>query len=130
MTILYPNAPLPKIVWRFSNYVFIPPSFISILFFIAKPLVHLWALVYFLLLQIFSWKVLNNQLSIPFKNQPEFGSGILIIFFVSSRPRLLMIFLHHIDGISPSIKFTVEIEENRSLTFLDVRVSRSSDNTL
>ena len=41
-----------------------------------------------------------------------------------------MIFLHHIDGISPSIKFTGKIEENRSLTFLDVRVSRSPDNTL
>ena len=39
-------------------------------------------------------------------------------------------FLHHINGISPSIKFTVEIEENRFLAFLDVRVSRSSDNTL
>ena len=39
-------------------------------------------------------------------------------------------FLHHINGISPSSKFTVKIEENRSLVFLDVRVSRSSDNTL
>ena len=39
-------------------------------------------------------------------------------------------FLHHINGISPSIKFTVEVEENRSLTFLEVQVSRRSDNTL
>ena len=29
-------------------------------------------------------------------------------------------FVHHINGISLSIKFTMEIEENRSLAFLDV----------
>ena len=39
-------------------------------------------------------------------------------------------FLHHINGISPTIKFTVEIEENCSLAFLDVKVSRNWDNTL
>ena len=39
-------------------------------------------------------------------------------------------FLHHINGILPTIKFTVEIEENCSLAFLDVKVSRNLDNTL
>ena len=39
-------------------------------------------------------------------------------------------FLHYINGISPTIKFTVEIEENCSLAFLDVKVSRNLDNTL
>ena len=37
-------------------------------------------------------------------------------------------FLHHINGISPTI--TVEIEENCSLAFLDVKVSRNLNNTL
>ena len=37
---------LSKTLWRLSNYAFIPSSFLSILFFTAKPLVHLWALAY------------------------------------------------------------------------------------
>ena len=39
-------------------------------------------------------------------------------------------FLHHINGISLTIKFTVETKENCSLAFLNVKVSRNLDNTL
>ena len=39
-------------------------------------------------------------------------------------------FLQHINSISPNIQFTVEIEKDRSLPFLDVQITRNANNTL
>ena len=35
-------------------------------------------------------------------------------------------FHHHVNSISPNIKFTLELEDNSSLAFLDVRVNRTA----
>ena len=35
--------------------------------------------------------------------------------------------LHHLNGIHPPIKFTMEVEEGGSLPFLDARVTRKED---
>ena len=37
---------------------------------------------------------------------------------------------HDINSISPNIQFTVEIEKDRSLPFLDVQITRNANNTL
>ena len=39
-------------------------------------------------------------------------------------------FLTHLNSISPNIKFTMELEENRSIPFLDVLLTRKEDGTL
>ena len=39
-------------------------------------------------------------------------------------------FLTHLNNISPNIKFTMELEENRSIPFLDVLLTRKEDGTL
>ena len=39
----------------------------------------------------------------------------------------LLDFLEHLNSIRPSIQFTVELEENRKLPFLDVKVTRRDD---
>ena len=39
-------------------------------------------------------------------------------------------FHKHLNSISPSITFTLEREQNQSLTFLDVKVTRNRDNTI
>ena len=39
-------------------------------------------------------------------------------------------FLQHINSIFSNIQFTVEIEKDRSLPFLDVQITRNANNTL
>ena len=39
-------------------------------------------------------------------------------------------FLTHLNSISPNIKFTMELEENGSIPFLDVLLIRKEDGTL
>ena len=39
-------------------------------------------------------------------------------------------FHKHLNGISPSITFTLEWEQNQSLAFLDVKVTQNKDNTI
>ena len=39
-------------------------------------------------------------------------------------------FHKHLNSISPSITFTLEREQNQSLAFLDVKVTRNKDNTI
>ena len=39
-------------------------------------------------------------------------------------------FLTHLNSISPNIKFTMELEEDRSIPFLDVLLTRKEDGTL
>ena len=39
-------------------------------------------------------------------------------------------FHKHLNSISPSITFTLEREQNQSLAFLDVKVTRDRDNTI
>ena len=39
-------------------------------------------------------------------------------------------FLQHINSIFPNIQFTVEIETDGSLPFLDVQITRNTNNTL
>ena len=39
-------------------------------------------------------------------------------------------FSQHINFIYPNIQFTVEIEKDRSLPFLDVQITRNANNTL
>ena len=39
-------------------------------------------------------------------------------------------FSQHVNSISPNILFTVEIEKDRSLPFLDVQITRNANNTL
>ena len=39
-------------------------------------------------------------------------------------------FHKHLNSISPSIMFTLEREQNQSLAFLDVKVTRNKDNTI
>ena len=39
-------------------------------------------------------------------------------------------FLTHLNSISPNIKFTMELEENGSIPFLDVLLTRKEDGTL
>ena len=39
-------------------------------------------------------------------------------------------FHKHLYSISPSITFTLEREQNQSLAFLDVKVSRNKDNAI
>jgi hypothetical protein len=39
-------------------------------------------------------------------------------------------FLDHLNNIHPNIKFTMEVEKNPSLPFLDVLVSRRPDSSL
>ena len=39
-------------------------------------------------------------------------------------------FLQDINSISPNIQFTVELEKDRSLPFLDVQITRNANNTL
>ena len=38
-------------------------------------------------------------------------------------------FFNHLNSISTEIKFTMEVEENRSISFLDVLVTRNEDGT-
>ena len=38
--------------------------------------------------------------------------------------------LHHLNGIHPTIKFTMEVEEGGSLPFLDTRVTRLANGKL
>ena len=42
----------------------------------------------------------------------------------------LFVFHKHLNSILPSITFTLEREQNQSLAFLDVKVSRNRDNTI
>ena len=39
-------------------------------------------------------------------------------------------FLTHLNNISPNIKFTMELEENGSIPFVDVLLTRKKDGTL
>ena len=39
-------------------------------------------------------------------------------------------FHKHLNSISPSITFTLEREQNQSLAFLDVKVTRNRDDTI
>ena len=39
-------------------------------------------------------------------------------------------FLTHLNNISPNIMFTMELEENGSIRFLDVLINRKEDGTL
>jgi hypothetical protein len=39
-------------------------------------------------------------------------------------------FLNHLNNIRPNIKFLMEVEQNQSLPFLDVLVSRRPDSSL
>ena len=46
------------------------------------------------------------------------------IFALFSEKNKAELFLEHINGVHPNIKFTVEEENNRNLTFLDVSITR------
>ena len=39
-------------------------------------------------------------------------------------------FQKHLNSISPSVTFTLEREQNQSLAFLDVKITRNKDNTI
>lgn len=73
-----------------------------------------------------------DDLESQFLNNSKFQKNILfyyryvddIICLWSGTHRQLSTFLNHINSLSPTIKFTVEHENNRSLNFLDLTITR------
>ena len=128
MIIFYQNALnyLPKTLWRLSNYVFIPPSFLSILFLTAKPMGSCISPV---IANIFMESVERSAID-SFQEPPRVWVRYVDDIFCVIKVSVIDDFLHHTHGISSTIKFTVKIEENCSLAFLDVKVSRNLNNTL
>jgi len=62
-----------------------------------------------------------------FRDPPRIWLRYVDDVFCVIKSVVIQEFLLHINNISPSIKFTVELEDNRSLPLLDVRVTRSND---
>jgi hypothetical protein len=52
------------------------------------------------------------------------------VYNLDTRKEELQGFLHHLSSIHANIKFTMEAEQNKMLSFLDVLVSRRPDSLL
>ena len=65
-----------------------------------------------------------------FPNPPRFWKRYVDDTFTALPKTLITPFLDHLNGIEPSIKFTVEEERDGQLAFLDVLLRREDDGTI
>lgn len=91
-----------------------------------------WALSFPLLFQTFSWNILNVR---PLKQilLNLFVGRVLLMILLSSSPMPmipLLFFLNQLKNLSPHIMFTMEIEKNKYLSFLDVLVTHNDNSSL
>ena len=65
-----------------------------------------------------------------FPSPPRFWKHYVDDTFTALPKTLITPFLEHLNGIEPSIKFTVEEERDGQLAFLDVLLRREDDSTI
>ena len=65
-----------------------------------------------------------------FSHHPIFWKRYVDDTCVALLPSLVGSFHQHLNSIEPSIQFTVEIENNGCLPFLDILITRDSDGSL
>lgn len=84
-----------------------------------------------LLLQTCIWKNLKSYPSTPTTWNKKFGKDLLMIRVVWQHGKEeLTRFLNHLNNISKDIQFTMEIEENGWIPFLDILIIRKLDGYL
>ena len=67
---------------------------------------------------------LEEKALATFETRPKFWRRYVDDVFAIVKKKMLEKFLHHLNGQHPSIRFTVEMETERQLPFLDARVHR------
>ena len=72
----------------------------------------------------------ERQALASFRKPPKIWIRYVDDIFCITNYSIIDEFLQHINSISPNIQFTVEIEKDRSLPFLDVQITRNANNTL
>ena len=75
-------------------------------------------------------KHLERQALTSFREPPRIWLRYVDDVFCVIKSSVIDDFHHHIDSISPNVKFTLELEDNNSLAFLDVYVKRTVNSKL
>ena len=73
---------------------------------------------------------IERQALASFRKPPKIWIRYVDDIFCIINYSIIDEFLQHINSISLNIQFTVEIEKDRSLPFLDVQITRNANNTL
>ena len=68
---------------------------------------------------------IERQVLTTFREPPRIWLRYIDDMFCVITSSVIDDFHHHANSISPNIKFTLELEDNSSLAFLDVRVNRT-----
>ena len=68
---------------------------------------------------------IERQVLTAFREPPRIWLRYVDDVFCVIKLSVIHDFHHHVNSISPNIKFTLELEDNSSLAFLDVRVNRT-----